>query len=108
MRTGRIVSKLNHPATQACIAAERAFLRKLEGGCQVPIGAHATIDGDIVTLEGMVGSLDGTVIFRERISGSVGDTESLGTNLGDSLIRLGARELLESTRETASNSQVTM
>jgi len=108
-RTTRVVSKLNHQSTRICITAERAFLRRLEGGCQVPIGAHATLDGDNVTLEGMVGSLDGTVMFRERISGKAENADSLGTQLADELIKLGARELLESTREqAAANTQVTM
>jgi hydroxymethylbilane synthase len=108
-RTARVVSKLNHQPTRICITAERAFLRRLEGGCQVPIGAHATLDGDNVTLEGMVGGLDGTVMFRERISGKADEADSLGTQLADDLIKLGARELLENTREqAAANTQITM
>jgi len=108
-RTARVVEKLNHRATRICITAERALLRRLEGGCQVPIGAHATLDGKAVVLEGLVGSLDGTVVFRERIEGRADDAEKLGTQLADSLIAIGARELLDSTREqVAVSSQVTM
>ena len=108
-RTAKVVSKLNHQPTRTCITAERAFLRRLEGGCQVPIGAHATLDGDTVTLEGMVGSLDGIVVFRERVAGKAEDADSLGTKLADDLIKLGARELLDNTREqAAANMQVTM
>ena len=108
-RTANVVSKLNHQQTRICITAERAFLRRLEGGCQVPIGAHATLDGDTITLEGMVGSLDGTVVFRERVSGKAEDADWLGTKLADDLIKLGARELLDNTREqAAANTQVTM
>ena len=108
-RTAQVVSKLNHQPTRICITAERAFLRRLEGGCQVPIGAHATLDGDNVTLEGMVASLDGTVMFREQISGEAQDADLLGTRLADKLIKLGARELLENSREqAAANTQVTM
>ena len=106
VRTRNFVSKLDHEPTRICVTAERAFLRSLEGGCQVPIGAHATLVGDTVKLEGMVGSLDGTIAFREHISGGFGEAESLGTKLADSLIALGARELLDSTREqAAANSQ---
>ena len=109
VRTTQVVSKLNHPPTRVCISVERAFLRRLEGGCQVPIGAHATLDGDNVTLEGMVASLDGTVMFREQISGEAQDADLLGTRLADELIKLGARELLENSREqAAANTQVTM
>lgn len=108
-RTAKAVAILNHEPTRICITAERAFLRRLEGGCQVPIGAHATLDGDSVVLEGLVGSLDGTVIFRERISGKLADADSLGIKLAESLIALGARELLDRTREqVAVSSQVTM
>jgi hydroxymethylbilane synthase len=108
-RTAKAVAKLNHEPTRICIIAERAFLHRLEGGCQVPIGAHATLDGDSVVLEGLVGSLDGTVVFRERIEGRADEAEKLGTQLADSLIAIGARELLDSTREqVAVSSQVTM
>ena len=108
-RTATVVSKLDHHPTRICITTERAFLRRLEGGCQVPIGAHATLDGDKLTLEGLIGNLDGTVVFREHLSGNPEEADSLGTKLADSLIELGARELLEDAREqTAANSQVTM
>jgi len=108
-RTARAVAKLSHQPTRICITAERAFLRRLEGGCQVPIGAHATLDGNTVVLEGIVGSLDGTVVFREHISGKANDADSLGTKLAESLIALGAGELLDNTREqVAVSSQVTM
>jgi hydroxymethylbilane synthase len=108
-RTAAVVSKLDHVSTRTCITAERAFLRRLEGGCQVPIGAHATLDSGNLTLEGMVGNLDGTVAFRERGSSKAEDAEALGTRLADELIKLGARELLDNTRdEAAANTQVTM
>jgi hydroxymethylbilane synthase len=107
-RTATAVAKLNHQPTRTCITAERAFLRRLEGGCQVPIGAYATLAGESVTLEGFVGSLDGNVVFRESRSGKAEDADSIGTKLADSLIALGARELLDSSREQAANSRVTM
>ena len=108
-RTAAAVAKLNHQPTRTCITAERAFLRRLEGGCQVQIGAYATLAGKSVTLEGIVGSLDGNVVFRESLSGKAEDADSIGTKLADSLIALGARELLDSSREqAAANSRVTM
>lgn len=108
-RTANVVSELNHQPTRICITAERAFLRRLEGGCQVPIGAHAVLEGETVTLDGMVGDLDGSVVFREQISGQADDAHLLGTKLADELIKLGARELLDSTREQAiASRQVTM
>ena len=97
-RVRRVVEKLDDRATRICITAERAFLRRLEGGCQVPIGAFAEFDGEYVILEGMVGSLDGTVAFREALKADAHDAESLGTNLANALIEMGARELLDNTR----------
>jgi len=108
-RTAEIVKQLNHIPTRICVTAERAFLQKLEGGCQVPIGAHATLDGETVSLEGMVGSLDGTVVFRERVSGNAEDAESLGIELANTLVKLGARESLDATRvEATAKTNVTL
>jgi hydroxymethylbilane synthase len=108
-RTAHLVKSLDDKATRLCITAERAFLRKLEGGCQVPIGALATLDGDMLKLNGMVGNLGGTIVFRESIRGDANESESLGTRLADTLIEMGARELLDSTREQgASSSKVTI
>lgn len=93
-----VVAKLNDAETHICITAERAFLRKLEGGCQVPIGAHATIDAGQVRLEGMVGSLDGKVVFRETLAGPADQAGEIGMRLAESLIEKGAAELLSLTR----------
>ena len=98
-RTTRLVSKLDDHSTRICITAERAFLRRLEGGCQVPIGALATLNNGVLLLNGMVGSLDGKEVFREKIEGAVEDAEALGTRLAERLIELGARQLLDATRE---------
>jgi len=87
----------DHP-TRVCITAERAFLRCLEGGCQVPIGAHATLEKDRIRLDGLVGSLDGTVIFREQIDGAAVEAEITGTRLAKRLISQGAGELLDQVR----------
>jgi len=93
-----IVSVLNDNETFPCITAERAFLRRLEGGCQVPIGALAHIEGDQINLEGVVGNLDGSKNLRERISGNVSDADALGTRLAEQLLKKGAGDILESTR----------
>ena len=104
-----LAAKLESGPTRVCITAERSFLRRLEGGCQVPIGAYATIDGGNLHLEGMVGSLDGNVIFRESISGGTVEAEELGTRLAERLIEKGAAELLEETRiKIESSSEATM
>ncbi len=90
---------LNDAETEICVTAERAFLRTLEGGCQVPIGANATIENSEIHLEGMVGNLNGSINWREKIVGAIGDAENLGERLADKLIAKGANELLEKTRE---------
>jgi len=95
-QTIEILEKLEHRQTRVCVTAERAFLRALEGGCQVPIGAYAFLEGSQIVLEGVVGSLDGTTVFREKTTGR--DAESLGTDLAEALIEKGAGRLLEEIR----------
>jgi len=95
-QTIEILEKLEHRQTRVCVTAERAFLRTLEGGCQVPIGAYAFLEGGQIVLEGVVGSLDGTMVFREKTTGR--DAESLGTDLAEALIEKGAGRLLEEIR----------
>jgi hydroxymethylbilane synthase len=97
--TKSLVQILNDESTQACTAAERSFLRRLEGGCQVPIGANAVLRDDTIYLEGMAGNLDGSVNLRERISGEKSEAETLGKRLAEILIEKGAGKLLEQTRE---------
>ena len=96
-----MVAKLDHQSTRTAILAERAFLRRLEGGCQVPIGAMASVQGESLTLVGYVGSLDGGVFFRHQISGPAKKPEELGTRLAEILIERGAREILDDARTEA-------
>jgi len=97
--TNAIVYKLNHEDTSYCVRAERAFLKRLEGGCQVPIAAHAVIEhrtqNTQIIIEGLVGSLKGETIVRDRISGSIDMAEDLGIELAERLLNAGAREILE-------------
>ena len=81
--------------------AERAFLKTLEGGCQVPIGGAAVVEGENVTLTGFVGSLNGKTSFRESMTGSISSRDELGTDLAERLIELGAREILDDARDDA-------
>jgi hydroxymethylbilane synthase len=97
--TRSLVEKLNDEAAQACAAAERGFLRRLEGGCQFPIGANAVLRDGMIYLEGMAGNLDGSVNLREKISGEKAEAEDLGKRLAEILIEKGAGKLLEQTRE---------
>jgi len=92
-----LIAPLNHRETSLCVKAERAFLQRLEGGCQVPIAAHARILGDSSTLvlEGLVGSINGENIIREHLEGRVTQPEPLGIQLAENLLSRGAREILE-------------
>ena len=94
-----ILAMLDDEETRLCVTAERAFLRTLEGGCQVPIGANAVLDGGEIHLTGMVGSLNGETNWREKISGEKVEAALLGERLARILIEKGANEILENTRE---------
>ncbi|HXH70316.1 MAG TPA: hydroxymethylbilane synthase, partial [Pyrinomonadaceae bacterium] len=75
------LEQLNDENTSFCVAAERSFLRCLEGGCQVPIGANAFLENDRIYLEGMAGNLDGSINLRDSISGDKKDAAGLGKQL---------------------------
>jgi len=90
-----LIAALNHPDTTTCVKAERAFLGRLEGGCQVPIAAHAKLaDGGIV-MQGLVGSISGDRIIKGRIEGDPGNAEALGIALAEEVLSKGAKEILD-------------
>ena len=103
VQAAALIEKFNDQSAAACVTAERAFLRSLEGGCQVPIGAYAFLENDKIHLEGVVGSLNGSVNLRDKITGEIKDAEHLGRLLADILIGAGANEILERTREKVEN-----
>ncbi|KAF6579573.1 MULTISPECIES: hydroxymethylbilane synthase [Paenibacillus] len=86
----------NHQDTSATVAAERTFLGVLNGGCQVPIGAHAVWADQEISLTGMVGSPDGEVILKETLQGN--DPQKLGEAVAASLIAKGAEQILAQVR----------
>lgn len=89
-----LVHRLNDAETVDRTRAERAFLARLEGGCQVPIAAYATLDGDALHLQGLVGEVDGSRIIRSRISGSRQQAGELGIKLADEILDEGGRDIL--------------
>ncbi len=93
-----LVQLVNDKQAEICVKAERALLKSLEGGCQIPIGAYAELTEDTVVLEGMVGSLDGKTIIREKISGTQEQCEELGVTLANRLSELGGKAILEEIR----------
>lgn len=94
-RTGALIAALDHPDTHVCVAAERALNTRLEGGCQVPIAAHATLTGDRVHLAALVGRPDGRELIRVEDSADRADAEALGTRLAEDLLARGADVILK-------------
>ena len=90
---------LNHPATFAAVSAERGVLASLGGGCQVPIGAHALVDGDRLRLLGLVASPDGAETVRAESEGPAAEAGRIGRELGAKLLEMGARRILDSVYE---------
>ncbi len=92
---GALIAELNHRDTSDRVRAERAFNRRLEGGCQVPLAAHAVLQGNALQLRGLVGAVDGSRILHARTSGPREDAEALGVALAVDLLDQGAGELLK-------------
>ncbi|MBI5696075.1 MAG: hydroxymethylbilane synthase [Nitrospirae bacterium] len=94
-----LIEALQHQDTWDCVVAERAFLKRLEGGCQVPIAAYATIiregGGERLRLAGLVGSITGDRIIRDSMEVAVADGEKAGVELAEKLLGLGAAEILK-------------
>jgi hydroxymethylbilane synthase len=86
---------LNDPDSWIAVSTERAFLKKLEGGCQVPIAALAKTVGNILLIEGLVGTVDGKRLIRDHLEGPLEKAESLGIQLAEGLLEAGAREILD-------------
>ena len=89
------IKVLEHQPTARRCVAERAFLRALEGGCQVPIGVNSRFDDQALVLTGMVASLDGQRLIRDEVRGDGADPEAIGIALADALRRQGAAAILE-------------
>ncbi|MEO0541192.1 MAG: hydroxymethylbilane synthase [Cyanobacteria bacterium P01_A01_bin.105] len=90
-----VIKTLEHGPTADRCDAERAFLRELEGGCQVPIGVNTTIDGDQLTLVGIVASLDGQQLIKDTLSGPRATAEQMGTELAQRVRGAGAQVILD-------------
>lgn len=93
-RTREVLHALEDGATRAATDAERAFAQRLGGSCQSPIAGYAQVDGDRLTLEGLVAEPDGSRVLRDSISGSTADAKLLGEQLAERVLSAGARELL--------------
>ncbi|RJP76819.1 MAG: hydroxymethylbilane synthase [Desulfobacteraceae bacterium] len=94
-----IVRKINHEPTRITVLAERSFLHRLEGGCQVPIAALGRLEGDDLSLTGLVADIEGKTMIRETISAHSSLYEAIGIRLAEKLLAMGAESLLEQLKQ---------
>lgn len=95
----RLLEPINHPSTAAAVAAERAFLAAVEGGCRLPVAALGKLEKNgFLHLQGLVASLDGKKLIRSSVWGDPGDAKDLGMALAKELLRLGAEAILREIR----------
>ena len=90
----KVLKTIHHEATYKAVLAERALLKALEGGCQVPIGAFAQLKPNGLYLDAVVGSVDGSVTFRKKMRGAKNSPEKLGQKLAKDLLKAGADKIL--------------
>ena len=90
-----VLEFLNDSETIAVVTAERAYLREVQGGCQVPVGVHGEVNGDQLLLEATILKIDGTREVRERICGCCSEAEELGIKLAQKMLAAGGKEILD-------------
>jgi len=103
MDTFKIISELDSTESRNAISAERALMKKLEGGCQVPIGALATVQDSTLNIEATVASLDGQQSIRSNMKGHIQEARELGERLAQKLLNMGAGDILEKVRQENDN-----
>jgi len=91
----QLVRKIDHADTHTAVSAERAFLKRLEGGCQVPIAALARMHDGFIFMDGLVADVDGRSVFRGHVGGPAEKAVELGIELADNLLAEGAGAVLE-------------
>ena len=96
-----IIKSIHNEETFKAVLAERALLKTLEGGCQVPIGALAEVKPNGLFIDAIVGSLDGSITFRKKMRGSKNNPEEVGIKLADDLLKAGANIILDEIYRTA-------
>jgi hydroxymethylbilane synthase len=97
----KLVSALDHSQTRTIVNGERAFLRRLEGGCQIPIAGHGRIKKNRYTLTGLVAEVDGSRLIKDSVAGPTEASERIGNELAERLLEKGADKLLEKLTESA-------
>jgi len=94
-RIGPMIATLDHPATRTAVSGERAFLRRLEGGCQVPIAGYGRIEDSHFTLTGLVAAVDGSRVIKHSLSGPAASAERIGVQLAEMILSRGADQILK-------------
>jgi len=96
-----MLKRLEHTPTRTTVMAERSLLHRLQGGCQVPIAAYARLAGSEIVLEGLVASVDGKEIIRDRVTGRDQDPQAMGVQLAERLLARGGGRILQAIYGTA-------
>ncbi len=91
----RVISFLNHPHTWVEVSAERAFLRRVGGGCQLPVAAYGVKEGNDLTVTGLLGSLNGRELIKDEVRGVSADAEVLGTSLAERILSKGGQAIMD-------------
>ena len=86
---------MNHERTWIEVSAERAFLKRLGGGCRLPIAAYGELKGDMIFLNGLVGTADGLAIIRNEFRGPVRDAQEIGIRLAEDLLSRGGKAIMD-------------
>lgn len=94
-QVNQMLQVLHHEATHICVRAERAMNARLNGGCQVPIGGFAQLDGERLFMRGLVGHPDGLVIYRAEKTGAIAQAEEIGVAIAEDLLAQGADKILQ-------------
>jgi hydroxymethylbilane synthase len=94
-----IANWVNHPATEVCLHAERAFLKTLHGGCSIPAFGYAHIDGDSISLKAGIISLDGQRVIKVKRSSSFENVKELGEMVANEVLNIGGEQILKEIRQ---------
>ncbi|HLQ78556.1 MAG TPA: hydroxymethylbilane synthase [Terriglobia bacterium] len=100
--TRSLLETLDHAPSRLAVSAERGLLAALEGSCKVPVAGYATLQGDQITLRGLVANLTGSIVVADQISGTASQARELGLKLGKLLVERGAGEILAGINESGS------
>ncbi len=90
-----LITPLNHGNTSLCVQAERAFSRRLFGGCQLPIAGQASITADEIELTGIIARVDGSEVIKSELKGNIADGDNIGTALAETLLGRGGDKILK-------------